>query len=43
MFTPGTNDLILVDDEHYVYLDQLNNVSNMYYNSTSRNVAPKEN
>ena len=42
VFTPGTNDLIVVNDEHQVYLDQSNNVSNMYYNSTSRNVAPKE-
>ena len=42
MFTPGTNNLIVVDDEHHIYLDQSNNVSYMYYNSTSRNVAPKE-
>jgi hypothetical protein len=42
VFTPGTNDLIVVDDEHYVYLDQSNNVSNMYYNSTCRNVARRK-
>lgn len=39
-FLPGSTGLIVMDDEHYIYLDENKTTSTMFYNSSDRNATP---
>jgi transposase len=41
-FPPGSEEFIVMDDEHYVYLDQSFCPQNKYFNAVSQKVAPPE-